>query len=183
MRGFVNPKSALREEDSSILSGYIMEMTLDTNNPISEIFEIPGEPALVINGVPPVCTGGNDNLVLCKVEGEVGSKINESMGAWFEGREVQKLFGGLLFNGKVTEFDKETGWYRVVYEDGDFEDLEWHELQEVLMPLDVTIPLKTLASKVIKKRQKEDKKSGRSATKSQIRQRKGLSSRVEKMDL
>ncbi|KAD5961788.1 hypothetical protein R6Q59_014670 [Mikania micrantha] len=163
-----------------------MEMASKVDNPdspTSGIFAIPGEPALVINGVPPVCASGHDNLILGEVESNVDSKINESFGVWFEGREVQKLFGGRLFNGKVTEFDKETGWYRVVYEDGDFEDLEWHELQEVLMPLDVTIPLKTLASKVIKKRQKDDKKSGRLVTKSQSRQRKRLSSGVEKTDV
>lgn len=158
-------------------------MTLKEDNPASEIYEIPGEPAIVINGVPPVCTSENDKLILCNVESGVDSEINESMGAWFEGREVQKLFCGSFYNGKVTEFDQETGWYRVVYEDGDFEDLEWHELQEVLMPLDVTIPLKTLASKVIKKMQKDGKKSGRSVTKHQVSQRKGLSSGVEKIDV
>ncbi|KAK9078608.1 hypothetical protein SSX86_002665 [Deinandra increscens subsp. villosa] len=161
-----------------------MEMTLKEdslpNSPTSEIFAIPGEPALVINGVPSVCPRGNDDLVLCNVENDVNSKMNDCFGVWFEGREVQKLFGESLFKGKVTEFDKETGWYRVVYEDGDFEDLECHELQEVLTPLDVTISLKTLASKVIKKRQKDDKKSGKSVTKSKTRQRKGSSLGVEK---
>ncbi|KAI7736795.1 hypothetical protein M8C21_011230, partial [Ambrosia artemisiifolia] len=187
--GFVNSIdcSTQLEEDSFNSSGYVMEMTLikedNPDSPTSGIYEIPGEPALVINGVPPVCTSENDNLILCKVGSDVDSKMSDSFGGWFEGREVQKLFGGGLFNGKVTEFDKETGWYRVVYEDGDFEDLEWHELQEVLIPLDVTIPLKTLASKVIKKRQKDDKKSGRSVTKTKIRQRKGLSSGAEKVDV
>ncbi|KAJ0771520.1 hypothetical protein HanPI659440_Chr07g0270031 [Helianthus annuus] len=109
--------------------------------------------------------------------------MSESFGGLFEGREVQKTFGRKFFNGKVTEFDKETGWYRVVYEDGDFEDLEWHELQEVLIPLDVTIPLKTLVSKVIKKKQKDDKKSRRSVTKPKIRQHKRLSSGVEKINV
>lgn len=154
---------------------YMTEMKLKEDNQDSStfgIYEIPGEPALVINGVPPVCTDDNDSLLVCKVESDVDSKINESLGDWLEGREVEKLFGGRLFKGKVTSFDKESGWYRVVYEDGDFEDLEWHELQEVLLPLDVTIPLKTLASKFIKKRQKHETKSGRSMTKPQIDQHK-----------
>ncbi|XP_071709558.1 dirigent protein 17-like [Rutidosis leptorrhynchoides] len=130
------------------------------------IYEIPGEPALVINGVPPVCTNDNVNPLAFEVESEVDSKITESLGDWLEGREVQKLFeDNKLYNGKVKNFDQETGWYRVVYEDGDFEDLEWHELEPVLLPIDVAIPLKTLASKVIKKKQKLDKKSGKSATK------------------
>nr|XP_043634559.1 dirigent protein 17-like [Erigeron canadensis] len=136
------------------------------DSPTSVIYEISGEPAIVINGMPPVCTNEDSNLLVSKAKDDTDSKINESLGGWFEGREVQKLFEGKLYKGKVMEFDKESGWYRVVYEDGDFEDLEWHELQEVLLPIDVTIPLKALTSKVIKKRQKPDKKSGKSATKS-----------------
>ncbi|KAI3721532.1 hypothetical protein L2E82_32548 [Cichorium intybus] len=145
-----------------------MEMTVKEDkqdSPMSGIYEIPGEPALVINGVPPVCSSVNGSLIPCDIGSDIDSKTNESFGDWLEGRKVQKLFGGIYYNGKVTKFDKESGWYRVVYEDGDFEDLEWHELQEVLQPLDITIPLKTLASKVNKKRQKSDKRFGKSVTK------------------
>ena len=35
------------------------------------------------------------------------------------------------------------GWYRWVYEDVDFEDLEWNELEEVLRPLDIIVPLQS----------------------------------------
>lgn len=163
-----------------------MEMTLKEDNPdspMSGIYEIPGEPALVINGVPPVCTSVNGSLVPYKVCCDIDSKTNESLGDWLEGRKVQKLFGEKFFNGEVTKFDKESNWYRVVYDDGDFEDLEWHELQEVLLPLDITIPLKTLASKVNKRRQEHDKKSGRSVSKPKIHQHKGLESEVEKMEV
>lgn len=52
------------------------------------------------------------------------------------------------YYGKVIEFDGQVGWFKVKYEDGDFEDLEWHELEQVLRPLDITIPLKTIATKV-----------------------------------
>nr|GEX55035.1 hypothetical protein [Tanacetum cinerariifolium] len=130
------------------------------------IYEIPGEPATVINGVPPVCD--NTCLLASEVESDIDLNVNQCLSGWLEGRDVQKLFEGKLYNGKVTTFDEELGWYRVVYEDGDFEDLEWHELQEVLQPLDVTISLKTLASKYIKKMQKHDKKSGKYATKPQF---------------
>lgn len=47
-----------------------------------------------------------------------------------------EVIGGQFYNGKVTEFDEAAGWYSVVYDDGDLEDLEWHELQELLQPLD-----------------------------------------------
>ena len=42
---------------------------------------------------------------------------------------------GRYYSGTVMEFDKQSGWYRVLYEDGDSEDLDWQELEEVLLPL------------------------------------------------
>ncbi|KAL0409852.1 UNVERIFIED_CONTAM: Dirigent protein 17 [Sesamum latifolium] len=126
----------------------------------AEVFEIPGEPAIVINGLPPLLSRDTDTLP-CAVTDSQPQRL-AGFGEWLEGREVRKLFGDRLFSGEVTQFDKEMGWYRVVYEDGDFEDLEWHELMEVLVPLDVNIPLKTLAIKIIKKRQKSVQKPTRS---------------------
>ncbi|KAL0338376.1 UNVERIFIED_CONTAM: Dirigent protein 17 [Sesamum angustifolium] len=122
----------------------------------AEVFEIPGEPAIVINGLPPLISRDADTLP-CAVTDSQPQKL-AVFGEWLEGREVRKLFGDRFFSGEVTQFDKEMGWYRVVYEDGDSEDLEWHELMEVLVPLDVNIPLKTLAIKIIKKRQKSAQK-------------------------
>ncbi|KAL0347246.1 UNVERIFIED_CONTAM: Dirigent protein 17 [Sesamum calycinum] len=126
----------------------------------AEVFEIPGEPAIVINGLPPLISRDADTLP-CAVTDSQPQKL-AVFGEWLEGREVRKLFGDRFFSGEVTQFDKEMGWYRVVYEDGDSEDLEWHELMEVLVPLDVNIPLKTLAIKIIKKRQKSAQKPTRS---------------------
>lgn len=140
------------------------------------VFELPGEPAVVINGVPDIpASDGNVVSNLSSLDGNSRSgKLSYTMtdtekprntgfGEWLEGREVQKLFGERYYSGTVTEYDQETGWYRVVYEDGDFEDLEWHELQEVLQPLDITLPLKSLALKMIRKNQKTDHGSGRKA--------------------
>ncbi|KAH0655098.1 hypothetical protein KY290_030900 [Solanum tuberosum] len=39
----------------------------------------------------------------------------------------------MYYNGKLLKFDKETGWFRVKYEDGDIEDLERHELEEFIL--------------------------------------------------
>ncbi|XVF08002.1 hypothetical protein REPUB_Repub06bG0187700 [Reevesia pubescens] len=119
------------------------------------VYELPGEPAVVINGVPEVNPNG-DALVLSNVNKEDGDKSQKDKGCgeWLEGREVQKLFGEKYYYGSVIQFDKETGWYKVEYEDGDAEDLDWHELEEVLLPVDITIPLKTVALKVVKKNQK-----------------------------
>lgn len=133
------------------------------------VLELPGEPAVVINGVPDV-PGDDGNVVLdtCLVDesprrGKPSDSTidnqklrNTGYGEWLRGREVRKLFGGTYYSGTVTEYDRKTGWYRVVYEDGDFEDLEWHELQEVLWPLDITLPLKSLAVKIIRESDKSE---------------------------
>ncbi|KNA25062.1 hypothetical protein SOVF_009950 [Spinacia oleracea] len=134
------------------------------------VYDLPGEPAVVINGVPdvPVVEDGNiiqgidladrtpSTVKLCNSASDTGKRKNTGFGEWLEGRKVEKLFDGRYYLGRVTEFDKESGWYRVVYEDGDLEDLEWHELQDVLQPLDITMPLKSLALKMIHKSQKSE---------------------------
>jgi hypothetical protein len=130
------------------------------------VYEIPGEPAVVINGVPEIvpgsCSGPSvDALSINETRGNMG------LGEWFVGRDVQKLFMGRYYSGKVTMYDKETGWCHVVYEDGDDEDLDWPELQEVLRPLDVKIDLKTLAQKVIRKSKKTIPKSEKKSAGSQ----------------
>ncbi|OAY83935.1 Dirigent protein 17 [Ananas comosus] len=51
-----------------------------------------------------------------KVIGEPAIVIN--------GRQVRKLFGDRYYSGKVVEYDDEMNWYRIVYEDGDLEDLD-----------------------------------------------------------
>ncbi|KDP29044.1 hypothetical protein JCGZ_16433 [Jatropha curcas] len=164
-----------------------MENTI--KGPVSEsletgVFELPGEPAIVINGVPDI-SPSDGSLIPSSTASDAEQQRNTSLdaeflgntnfGEWLEGREVQKLFGDQYFTGAVTQFDKETGWYRVVYEDGDFEDLEWHELEAVLVPLDITVPLKSLALKVIKKSQKTE--NGRSAFGPNIGKAKSLASK------
>jgi len=138
------------------------------------VFELPGEPAVVINGVPDI--PGDDSIVVsgtCPLdESPRRGKPSDSMtdtqkprntgyGEWLLGRAVRKPFGGTYYSGTVTEYDRETGWYRVVYDDGDFEDLEWHELQGVLRPLDITLPLKSLALKIIRESNKSEHGSRR----------------------
>lgn len=43
----------------------------------------------------------------------------------------------------MAKYDSESNWYNAIYGDRDQED-EWRELEEVLLPLDITVPLKTL---------------------------------------
>ncbi|XP_058073574.1 uncharacterized protein LOC131222503 isoform X2 [Magnolia sinica] len=113
------------------------------------ISEVPGEPAIVINGVPnmaPIDGASTSSDSTSDSE----SEVNPGFGEWLEGRGVRKMFGDQYYSGKVVKFDAESNWYRVVYEDDDFEDLEWQELQEVLLPLDIAIPLEALALKIHK---------------------------------
>lgn len=130
----------------------------------ARVSEIPGEPAIIINGVPDVCPS-NDTSSPCNAITLAESNGEKGFGEWLEGREVQKLFGGQYYSGVVTQYDKEAGWYRVVYEDGDSEDLDWHELEEVLLPLDIMVPLKTLALKTIRR----TKRSGQNVVRSHTR--------------
>ncbi|XP_015087554.1 dirigent protein 17-like [Solanum pennellii] len=116
------------------------------------VFEIPGEPAVAINGLPPISPNVDDTFLPCPVVTDTESYKNVVFGQLFEGRQVHKLSGDNYYNGKVIRFDEETGWFRVKYEDGNNEDLEWHELEEVLQPLDINIPLEKVIKKFMKKK-------------------------------
>jgi len=107
------------------------------------VIKVAREPAIIINGVPdlpPDCTAG----ALPEVKNDAKSQVDPHFGEWLEGRKVRKLFGDTYYVGKVVKYDSEGNWYNIIYDDGDQEDLEWCELEEVLLPLDITVPLKTL---------------------------------------
>jgi len=107
------------------------------------ILKVHREPAIIINGVPDLpsdSTAGSQSLVKIDTEPQVDPRFGE----WLEGRKVRKLFGDTHYVGKVAKYDSESNWYNIIYDDGDQEDLEWRELEEVLLPLDITVPLKTL---------------------------------------
>ncbi|KAK1286730.1 hypothetical protein QJS10_CPB20g00778 [Acorus calamus] len=114
-----------------------------------QVFEVTGEPAIVINGVPDL-TLAVGATIHQDTFSNVKSKHDPCFGEWLEGRKAQKMFGKIVYNGVVVKFDGE--FYTVVYEDGDSEDLEWHELEEVLIPLDISISLETMAVQMIKRR-------------------------------
>uniref|UniRef100_A0ACD5VLG5 Uncharacterized protein n=1 Tax=Avena sativa TaxID=4498 RepID=A0ACD5VLG5_AVESA len=109
----------------------------------ASVVKVPREPAIIINGVPdlpPDCQSGSQSAVRDAPK----SRVDPRFGEWLEGRKVKKLFGDQYYVGKVVKYESQSNWYSVVYEDGDQEDLEWNELEEILLPLDITIPLKTL---------------------------------------
>ena len=68
-----------------------------------------------------------------------------------------------------------------VYEDGDFEDLDWHELEEVPLPLEITVPLRSLALKTIRKNKKLLHKSGKNGAQSRTCQVKHVGSKGKKI--
>uniref|UniRef100_A0A453FVD9 PTM/DIR17-like Tudor domain-containing protein n=1 Tax=Aegilops tauschii subsp. strangulata TaxID=200361 RepID=A0A453FVD9_AEGTS len=109
----------------------------------ASVVKVPREPAIIINGVPdlpPDFASGSQPAV----RDAPGSRVDHRFGEWLEGRKVRKQFGDKYFAGKVVKYDSESNWYSVVYDDGDQEDLEWLELEEILLPLDITIPLRKL---------------------------------------
>lgn len=134
------------------------EMDLDSFS--TRVFALPGEPAVVVNGLPPL-PPNDGNLVPCPAITDTELHRDEGFGQWLEGREVRKLFGDQFYIGKVTQYDVEMHWYKVVYEDGDSEELDWQELKEILLPLDIDVPLKTLATKIAKRTQKPVQNPGK----------------------
>lgn len=132
----------------------------EPNASSAAVYKVPGEPAVVINGVPDITPGGSTTPPPNPLS-IVEYREPTLWGELFEGREVKKWFMGRFYSGTVTEFDKENRWFRVRYEDGDTEDLNWRELDEVLLPLDAKIPLKKLAKSVVKKNAKSAKKSAK----------------------
>ncbi|XP_030537331.2 dirigent protein 17-like [Rhodamnia argentea] len=124
------------------------ELELDSLS--AGVYVLPEEPPIVINGVPKL-NSSNGPPAYSDFKHEAKSPGLQGFGEWMEGREVWKLFDGQYFSGTVVQFDRETSWYRVAYEESDSEDFEWHELEDILPPLDITVPLKSLALKVIRK--------------------------------
>ncbi|KAL5546259.1 hypothetical protein UlMin_005946 [Ulmus minor] len=152
----------------------------ETDSSLTGVFEIPGEPAIIINGVPDILPS-HEISAPCTTTVVSQPDNNKGFGEWLEGREVRKLFGGHYYSGTLTEYDKESGWYRVVYEDGDLEDLDWHELQEVLLPLDIMVPLKTLALKTIRRSKKPVLTTGTNVVRSRTYPAKSMANRGKRL--
>ncbi|XP_052152028.1 uncharacterized protein LOC127770374 [Oryza glaberrima] len=111
----------------------------------ASVIKVAREPAIIINGVPDLPPD-----VASESQPEPSNAaeppVDHRFGEFLEGRKVRKPFGDKHFVGKVDKYDSESNWYSVVYQDGDQEDLEWKEVEEIMLPLDITIPLKTLIS-------------------------------------
>ncbi|MCO5613529.1 hypothetical protein L7F22_067806 [Adiantum nelumboides] len=61
-----------------------------------------------------------------------GLEVTDEEISAIKGQKVVKKFGRKNFDGEVVDFDPETKWFKIVYEDGDDEDLELLEVKEIL---------------------------------------------------
>ena len=128
----------------------VMEGSKDIQESDTEpVVKVPREPAIITNGVPylpPEFSSGSQ----LAVRDASRSRVNHRFGEWLEERKARNLFGDTYYVGKVVKYGSERNWCSVVYQDGDQEDLEWHELEDILLPLDITIPLETLVMEKFK---------------------------------
>lgn len=81
----------------------------NTDSLSTRVFKIPGEPAEVIIGLPPVSLTDGTLFVNKKVTDRESEK-NESFVDWLVRREVRKNFREQLYKGKVMAFDEESSW-------------------------------------------------------------------------
>lgn len=89
------------------------------------------------NGEGAVSTANGDRKRKATAAASEGGRGGKRRGGWgrgkgLEGRYLWKEFPGIgFFLGKVVRFDQ--GLYRVCYEDGDAEDLEFREIRRILV--------------------------------------------------
>ncbi|KAL9178964.1 hypothetical protein ACHAXT_011937 [Thalassiosira profunda] len=53
-------------------------------------------------------------------------------GASYVGKRVSKDFDGEVYSGTVKKYFPRKGWWNVVYDDGDKEDMEWEDLEAAM---------------------------------------------------
>ncbi len=65
---------------------------------------------------------------------EAQARADAAVPGGLQGAKIYKRFkDGFWYKGKVGKFDRKEEWYRVVYEDGDVEDLSADEVLELLL--------------------------------------------------
>ncbi|KAH7285991.1 hypothetical protein KP509_33G054500 [Ceratopteris richardii] len=63
-----------------------------------------------------------------------GVELSAGSGENLIGRKIKKDFGGQFYYGEIVHYDNGVKYYKVLYEDGDEEELEWPELAPTLLP-------------------------------------------------
>ncbi|KAE9590952.1 hypothetical protein Lalb_Chr20g0113021 [Lupinus albus] len=133
---------------------------IDNNGTIPPGYASSAGSAIVINE-PPGVIPSNRTLPSGDASSAAEMRVPSGLGKWMIGRKVRKWFKGRYYAGDVTKFDN---WYRVLYEDGDSEDLDWQELEELLVPSETKVPLKKLAKRVIRENKKSARKLGKNVS-------------------
>lgn len=90
-----------------------------------------------LESIPNLPQGGSPE---CSAEPMEHGNVEESESILKEfeslkGRKVSKRFNKKKFLGEVIGYDPESQWFKVLYEDGDEEELEKEELDSILLPL------------------------------------------------
>ncbi|KAI4331730.1 hypothetical protein MLD38_029885 [Melastoma candidum] len=134
---------------------------LDQSESDPRIIKIPREPAVVMNEIPTSGTYPYPSPSLPESMKEWEAPRFGQFGEWMEGREVRKVYQGRYQEGMVGKYEPKTGWYRVVYREGQWEDVEWEELEGIVNPIDVSVSLRSLASRVARRGQKKGVGKGR----------------------
>ncbi|KAG0626122.1 hypothetical protein M758_2G103800 [Ceratodon purpureus] len=109
----------------------------------TEVVAAPGEPAIVVTDttaatVTMIHDGnyGNGNTATEPKEDDKAPAVNHGDGATLVGRLVVKKFKRTKYAGEVVAYDPECKWYKVKYDDDDEEELEFKELEPLLVEAD-----------------------------------------------
>ncbi|GAQ91245.1 hypothetical protein KFL_007510020 [Klebsormidium nitens] len=75
-----------------------------------------------------------------------GAAANDGPGQEVVGKPVRKKFGNKFFSGTVENYDPAEKWYKVTYEDGDTEEVDWAELSKLVANAEAKSPAKRKAT-------------------------------------
>lgn len=133
------------QEIEATAPGHLGSDASDPNHPVQELSEnMQSENALQnastlagLESDPVLLQGG---ITECNAEPMEHRDVekSENMQNEFEslkGRKVSKRFKKKKFLGEVIGYDPESRWFKVLYEDGDEEELEKEELDCILLPV------------------------------------------------
>lgn len=122
-----------------------LEFASDLNRPVQELLESMQSENTLQNTSTLASRESNPDLpqegfTKCNAEPVEPRDVvlSESMQKEFESlklRKVSKMFNEEKYRGEVIGYDPETRWFKVLYEDGDEEELEKEELDCILLPV------------------------------------------------
>lgn len=142
---FENVQQEIEATSSGHLGNDKLEFASDLNRPVQELLESMQSENTLQNTSTLASRESNPDLpqegfTKCNAEPVEPRDVvlSESMQKEFESlklRKVSKMFNEEKFRGEVIGYDPETRWFKVLYEDGDEEELEKEELDCILLPV------------------------------------------------